>query len=1003
MWRRIRFAAVVLAVLPLAAVEHRGTVKLGDVPIPGATVTAQQGEKRVATITDAQGTYVFPDLAEGTWTLQVEMSGFAPLKRDIQLPQSSTGWELTMLPLAEITRGMPEPPKMEVRIANPPAASPKSGAPKPSPTNTPGGFQRTDLNASNDQAAETTQPARDVLSTELSADLAQRAADGFLINGSVNNGAASPFSQFPAFGNNRRPGRSLYTSNLGFSLDNSATDARRYSLTGQDTPRPSYNRLQGTASFGGPLKIPGLLRRNGPNLTLNYQWVRNRSADTQSALMPADAIRGGDFSGVEAIVIDPLTGRPFPGNVVPKARISRQAEALLKLYPLPNFDPRARYNYQVPVVTAMHQDSFQSRGTKQVGRRDNVNATFAFQSTRADNSNVFHFLDTGSTLGVNAGVNWRHNFNPRSFINIGMQFSRQTARTTPYFANRINVSGEAGVAGNLQDPINWGPPSLNFAGGIAPLNDALFSATRNQTSALSYDSFVSRGRHNFTYGAAFRRQQFNTISQQDPRGTFTFTGAAAGSDFAGFLLGIPDTSSVAYGNADKYFRANSWDAHITDDWRLRTGLTINAGVRWEYWSPITEKYGRLVNLDAAPGFTSVTALVGSRLIHPDKNGFAPRVALAWRPLAASSMVVRAGYGIYYDTSVYQPIAMQMAQQAPLSNSLRVQNSAENPLTLADGFHGSPSITSTTFGIDPNFRIGYAQTWQLSVQRDLPWALQMTATYLGTKGTRGVQQFLPNTFPPGAVNPCAGCPMGFSYMTSNGNSAREAGTIQLRRRLRGGLTSEAQYTWAKAIDNAALGGRGQGGFLIAQNWLDLRAERGLSNFDQRHVVTLQAQFTTGVGAGAFFTGRKAAFFREWTVASQISAGTGFPLTPIYFAAVKGTGVTGNIRPDYTGAAVYDAPAGLALNPAAYSAPAAGQWGNAGRNSITGPSQFTMNASAGRTFQWSDRLNADLRVDASNALNHPVFPSWNTVIGSAQFGLPNPANAMRTIQTTLRVRF
>ena len=133
------------------------------------------------------------------------------------------------------------------------------------------------------------------------------------------------------------------------------------------------------------------------------------------------------------------------------------------------------------------------------------------------------------------------------------------------------------------------------------------------------------------------------------------------------------------------------------------------------------------------------------------------------------MVVRGGYGIYYDNSIYHSIATQMAQQAPLSTSLRVQNSAANPLTLADGFRGSPNITDTTFAVDPRFRIGYAQNWQLSVQRDLPFALQMVATYLGIKGTRGVQQFLPNTFPAGAVNPCLACPSGFSYMTSNGNS------------------------------------------------------------------------------------------------------------------------------------------------------------------------------------------------------------------------------------------
>ena len=112
--------------------------------------------------------------------------------------------------------------------------------------------------------------------------------------------------------------------------------------------------------------------------------------------------------------------------------------------------------------------------------------------------------------------------------------------------------------------------------------------------------------------------------------------------------------------------------------------------------------------------------------------------------------------------------------------------SEPPLTLADGFNPCSSITSDTFAVDPNFRVGYAQTWQVAVQRDLPKALQLTATYLGVKGTRGVQQFLPNTYPIGATTPCALCPVGFTYRTSGGNSIRNAGTLQLRRRLRSGF-------------------------------------------------------------------------------------------------------------------------------------------------------------------------------------------------------------------------
>jgi hypothetical protein len=193
--------------------------------------------------------------------------------------------------------------------------------------------------------------------------------------------------------------------------------------------------------------------------------------------------------------------------------------------------------------------------------------------------------------------------------------------------------------------------------------------------------------------------------------------------------------------------------------------------------------------------------------------------------------------------------------------------------------------------------------------------------------------------------------------------------------------------------------------IAQNWLDLSAERGLSTFDQRQLLSLQMQYSTGMGmaSGTLLNGWKGALLKEWTFATQITAGSGLPETPVYQAAVQGTGVTGTIRPDYTGAPLYAASPGLFLNPAAYTAPLPGQWGNAGRDSITGPAQFTLNASLGRTFRVSDRFNLDLRIDSTNALNHVTFTTWNTIVNSTQFGLPAAANAMRSIQTTLRLRF
>jgi trimeric autotransporter adhesin len=984
--------AVTLAVATLLASEQQGVVTFGGLPVPGATVIATRGEKKFTTVTDAQGKYAFPDLADGTWTIQVQMLGFEPLKSETTVGPAApaAAWELKMLSLDQI--------HAETQLAPAPAPPPQPAQP----------------------AAEQPKPK----SSEAAAardEVAERAADGLLINGSQNNAASSPFALFPAFGNNRNGSRSLYNGGLGIFDDNSIWDAKPFSLTGQNTLKPAYNHFTSSIFFGGPLRIPHLLR-NGPNFFVGYQWTRNRNDTLGTALMPTAAERAGDISS---------------SLVIPKSMMSPQALALLSFYPLPNFASTGGYNYQIPLLGVVHQDSLQSRLNQTIDRKNSIFGGLAFQDTRQDNPNVFGFLDTSDSLGLNANAHWFHRFAQGLFGNFGYEFSRFSLKLTPNFENRENVSGAAGILGNDQSPLDWGPPNLAFSSGIQGLSDAEQAINHNETNAVSAAFYWNRGRHNFQFGGDFKRQQFNVLGQNNGRGTFTFTGQDTGSDFGDFLLGIPDAVNLAFGNADKYFRDSLYDAYFNDDWRMTPSFTLNAGLRWEYGSPITELYGRLVNLDVIPGFSNEAPVVANdpigsltglhypdALIRPDKRAFEPRVAIAWRPLPASSLVVRAGYGIYYDTSVYQTLATQMSQQYPLSKSLSLQNSGK--LTMADVFNATPSSTLDTFGIDPNFRPGYAQNWQASVQRDLPGSLQLTVTYIGIKGTHGTQEFVPNTYPADAINPCPLCPAGYYYVTSNGNSTREAGEVQLRRRLHSGFTATLQYTYAKAIDDdAVLGGAGASAstqvgsiaagaitstpaprnLLVAQNWLDLSAERGLSYFDQRHLLSSTIQYTTGVGAagGTLLSGWRGALFKGWLLSSTISAGTGLPLTPSYLAPVQGTGVTNALRPEYTGAPLYAAPPGLALNPAAYAAPVPGQWGDAGRDSITGPFQFSLNASAGRTFRLSDRLSGDLRIDSTNPLNHVAYTAWNAVYGNAQFGLPVSANAMRSLTTGFIVRF
>ena len=515
------------------------------------------------------------------------------------------------------------------------------------------------------------------------------------------------------------------------------------------------------------------------------------------------------------------------------------------------------------------------------------------------------------------------------------RFSRLRTLIRPNFENVTNVSGNAGITGNEQTAANWGPPDLSFSSGIDGLSDVQSAFNRNRTDQVSASATWQHRRHTVTYGGDFRRQEYNQYSQQNARGSFAFTGANSGSALGDFLFGVPDTSTIAFGNADKYFRQSVSDAYVSDDWRLRPELTVNTGIRWDYAQPLTELRGRLVNLDIPAGFTAEAPVLGSSptgsltgtrypssLVRPDYRKFQPRVAVSWRPFPTYSTVIRAGYGIYVDTSIYLLGTQQMAQQAPLSKSLNVSRAANCPITLANGFQNCAGTTADSFAMDPNFRTGYAQNWRLSTQQDLHGALVLTATYIGIKGTRGPQEFLPNTSPIGAAFACPACPRGFIYRTSHGDSIRHAGELQLRRRLRSGITATIDYTYAKSIDNDSdLGGLGHVNSTtsstdptasivptIAQNWLDLRAERSRSSFDQRHLLSVSFQYTTGVGVrgGAFLTGWRGTLLKQWTISSQFTGGNGLPQTPIYLATVPGTGYTTTIRPNRTAAPLYTAP-------------------------------------------------------------------------------------------------
>jgi hypothetical protein len=457
---RLVCALVCLGIAIVAhASEHHGQITFNGLPVPGATITAAQGAKKISTISNTDGSYAFPDLADGPWKIDIEMPLFASIQKEITIAPNMPGirWELKMLPLDQViaqTKIIKAEAPSTIATTAPPAA--------PKPITKP-------------VEGEAPKPPEESSASN----------DGFLVNGSVNNAATSQFTLAQGFGNTRKGTKSLYTGGVGVIYDNSALDARPYSLTGFNTPKSTYSTITGIATVGGPIRIPHLLPR-GPTFFVGYQWTRNSTAASDSGLVPTLAQRN-------TTPIDPV------------------AEALLALYPKPNLAGNANYNYQTGILSNSHQDALQSRLDKSIGRRDELYGGFAFQSTRSDSVSLFGFRDTTGTLGMKTNATWQHRFNHGLYATLGYQFSRLRTLVTPYFSNRNDIEGVAGIGGNDSLPIDWGPPTLVFSSGIATLTDAESAFNRNRTEAISPSVEFYRGRHSITVGGDFRRQEFNYL------------------------------------------------------------------------------------------------------------------------------------------------------------------------------------------------------------------------------------------------------------------------------------------------------------------------------------------------------------------------------------------------------------------------------------------------------------------------------------------------------------
>ena len=839
------------------------------------------------------------------------------------------------------------------------------------------------------------------------------------------------------FGNRMARDRSRIHGAVFFNLDNSALDARPFSLTGQEVAKSSYAQVRFGVVAGGALNIPKLIHSDRTFFFVNYFGTRARQPYDAVSTLPTPAERDGGFSqasvgGVPVQIFDPTTHQPFPGNAIPLSRIDPAARGLLAFIPLPN-QPGQVQNYQIVSSTASNTNNFGLRLNHSLGTKNSLDFFGNVQWRNSTNKQLYGFLDNGQGTGSNFAAGWTHNLSPRTINALRFNFSRNRNETVPFFAYGQNVAAELGIGGVSNSPINYGPPNLSFTN-FGGLSDASPLRQVNQTSRVSDGVTLVRGVHTITFGGDYRRMQINTQTDSDARGTFTFGGqatsalnaqgqpvSATGFDFADFLLGLPQSSSVRFGNSSTYFRGSAYGAFVQDDWKIRSNLTINLGLRYEYFTPFREKYNHIANLDVAAGFSAVAVVLPGAvgpytgqfpdsLIDPDKKNFSPRIGLAWRPFPKHELLIRAGYGIYYNGSIYGQLAARLAAQPPFASTAALVTSVDQPLTLENGFAVAPSQTITnTFAVDRNYRDGYAQTWNFAIQQTLPHSFVAELGYLGTKGTRLDVQGVPNRVAPGspltAQQRQIADALGFTFESSDGSSIYHAAQARLQRRFAKGIALNALYTFSKSIDNASTIGGGTA--VVAQNERDLSAERGLSSFDRRHTLSLNYILTSPVSesSGLLRGSRRAIrLLKDWTLSGGVTAQSGLPFTARVLGNLgdtAGTGVVGSGRANATGAPV-DAGAGF-FNPAAFALPPFGQFGDAGRNTIPGPGQLSLRLSFGRSFSIDERRKLEIRADSQNFTNHVSYTAVATVVNASNYGLATAAQPMRTITLTARLRF
>jgi len=1065
MKRLLLFAALVLFSIPAQAQVDRatltGTVKdqLGAV-IPGASVAVTHGGTNVTTrvSTTAEGAYLAPNLIPGTYTVQAEAHGFGTQSRAVILEVGQRARIDFMLTVGGLSEAVTVADA--TRLLDTTQAAVGTVLDQNAVAKLPLAIRNWD-----DMLALVAGVQGDRYSEEGGATALGRTGgvnvhgnrslqNNFLLDGVDNNTIStnvqelstqvsrpsidaieefkvvtSPYSA--EYGRSPGAAISVTTKSGTNSFRGAAYDYYRderfdsSSYFNEDfrterglAPLPKFanDQNQFGASLGGPIV------KDKAFFFADYEGTRITRGVTRITRVPTLAERSGIFAST---VRDPLTGQPFPGNVIPPSRVDPVSRAILDLLPEPNTPGANNYTRPDAQVTD-DADRFLGRVDVRLSGSDNIFARYIYTTRKRVLPGWFGGIIDGTASSA---------LGDQSMKSHGLVMG-WTRILSPALVNEFRFSFIAGDSDLTQVPFGQDPPAaakvpgvpedplfsggvtgmniIGYFGGGARIGSPDFSPKFQHTRQYEFLNTLSwlKGDHHFKFGIDVLAPMKNEyLDVPGTRGNLTFRATFTGNAVGDFLLGyVSDSLLTTSYVVDQRHWATSF--FVQDDWKLSSKLSLNLGLRYDFITPALEAQNRQANFDPSTG-QLVNAKDGSLadrgLVEPDKNNFAPRVGIVYQ--VSDSMVLRGGYGIFYN--LFDRIGSE--DQIALNPGNGLVSLQPATATLASGPQFLLRNGFPAGYLDPA-RIDLSRAVLRGADRDSPktsihqfgvgvqkifasvWVLSLDL--VGTEG-RNLANLINLNQPIGGSGPrpYPGVGPQIQWREQKASSSYKGMDLAFQRRFSKGFSFALAYTLSECRDNSAEHLTTGGSPSRSQDARDLDAWEGPCGYDNRHRFSGNFVYELPFARGS--SGATRALLGDWLVSGIYAARSGRP-----FTVVQGNNNVGpyhNGLPNRTGSGEGPETVDKWFDPAAFTAVPSGTFGNAGRNILRGPGWQGLDLSLQKRIT-AGRTSLTLRWDVFNVFNTVNLGLPNADISSATVGtISQLTGDPRLMQFSARVQF